>query len=808
MFKMKVTLFTKPEKYTVKEVIEYLKRHSEKLTIYPGGVKDPFPKQPYNESPDIIISYLSPWIIPSKILKRTKLWNINFHPGPPEYPGIGCFNFAVYNNEKTYGVTAHIMDKKVDTGKIISVKRFRLLESDSIYNLSMKSYDEMFSAFLDVMNFVLDRKELPHCTEKWKRKPYKRNDLEALCKISPRMSKKEIAKRIKASTYPDMPGAYIDLSGYRFEHDPDNRVTRKKQLTSKKRGYGVRILGISPDIWISSAALIEDGKIIAAAPEERFDRQKMSNAFPNKAIAYCLDRAGITINDIDYIVMSWNPALHIKSASMRYSKPIRWRGEYLYSTPSCLLNQFYSSDPKHIEQKISLNGKDLSLFFINHHDAHTANAFLLSPFEKAAILTMDGRGENETCLFAKGKGNSIKKIQSVMMPHSLGLFYGAITEYLGFRPDSDEWKVMALASYGKRDNKYYRKLKSIITLKKDGTFELDLSYFTFYLFDRQHTMYTEKLIELLGPAREKDSKISDRHTQIAVAAQQIFEEIAVHMLNHLHAATGCSKLVLSGGCAMNSVFNGKLLDLTPFKELFISSCPDDSGTSIGGALYLYNCILGHKKRHFQQHNYWGPEFSNKEIKEVLDKHKLKYTFHKDIEKITARLISEGMLIGWFQGSMEFGQRALGNRSILADPRQVKTKDIVNKAVKYRETFRPFAPSVLEKYTKDYFETSGGNSVPFMEKVCKVKKDKKGLIPAVVHIDGTGRLQTVSEEMNPSFYGLISEFNRVMGIPVVLNTSFNINGEPIVCSPQDAVRTFFSCGLDCLVMGNYLIFKGK
>jgi carbamoyltransferase len=448
----------------------------------------------------------------------------------------------------------------------------------------------------------------------------------------------------------------------------------------------------------------------------------------------------------------------------------------------------------------------MSILFVNHHDAHSANGFLLSGFDEAAILSMDGRGENQTCMLAKGFGNKISRIKSVFMPHSLGLFYGAFTEYLGFRPDSDEWKVMALASYGKSNNPYYKKLRDIIQLRQNGGFEIDLSYFDYYLFDRQPAMYSKKLTGLLGKPRSKDDKISDAHIQIAAATQQIFEETAAHMLRHLYKAAKRKNLVLSGGCAMNSVFNGKAALLTDFRDVFVSSCPDDSGNAIGAALYAYNCIFGRRNRYAMKDNYWGPEFSDKEIKETLDKYKAKYVFRKDIAKVTARLISEGKLAGWFQGRMEFGQRALGNRSILADPRDIKSKELVNRAVKYRESFRPFAPSVLGEYTGDYFDIPKGAEVPFMEKVSMVRQGKRQKIPAVVHVDGTGRAQTVSRHTNPLFYDLIDEFRKITGVPVVLNTSFNLNGEPIVCSPTDAIRTFVSCGLDCLAMGNYLILK--
>lgn len=568
----------------------------------------------------------------------------------------------------------------------------------------------------------------------------------------------------------------------------------------------MRIIGISPDVWISSAAIIEDGKIIAASAEERFNRQKASQVFPVEAIKYCLEQANVSIEDIDYISMAWNPGINIQSANARFSKLIRWRGEQLYAVPSTLLANFPLPDVECIEQKLIFRNGELPIIYVNHHCAHAANAFFLSPFSEAAILTVDGKGEKETCFFGKGNDNNIQRFQSIHMPHSLGLFYSSLTEYLGFRPHSGEWKVMALASSDEGENEYYEKFKTLISLEDEGRFELDLSYFSYYTFDKQTTMYTEKLIQLFGPPRLRDSKIEKRHIEIASALQRIFEDAATHLLLYLYEQTKCEKLVFSGGCAMNSVFNGKISDLTPFKDVFISSCPDDSGTSIGAALYLYNSILMNKRRNIPLHNYWGPSFSNEEIKTTIDKYKLKGVFHADIEKTVAQLIAEGSLVGWFQGKMEFGQRALGNRSILADPRNARVKDLVNHAVKFRESFRPFAPAVLEEDASLYFEGQGSVSVPFMEKVYKVKDGKRELIPAVVHVDGTSRVQTVSKLLNPLFHNLIREFKNITGIGVVLNTSFNLNGEPIVCSPTDAVKTFFQCGLDYLVLGNYLVSK--
>ena len=568
----------------------------------------------------------------------------------------------------------------------------------------------------------------------------------------------------------------------------------------------MRVLGVAPDVWISSAALIEDGQVVAAAPEERFNRQKMSRAFPAGAIDYCLAQAGRSLEDIDRIAVPWNPGVHLSSASSRFTSALRWRGEYMASVPSALLNHFGSPKVGGVEEVLRLLDGTVNIEFVNHHMAHAANAFLLSPFESAAILTVDGRGEEETSTLNVGRDGQIEKLQAVRMPHSLGLIYGVFTEYLGFKPHSDEWKVMALASYGCDESAYYSRVRGLVNLLDEGGFEADLSYFTYYLFDRQPAMFTSKLEQLLGPRRAAGDPIEERHHDIAAALQRVFEESTTHMLRHLHRVTGESNLVLSGGSAMNSVFNGKVLDITPYDELFVSSCPDDSGVSVGAALYVCNNSRKGNSRYPQRHNYWGPGYSREEISETLSKYMIPAERHEDIARVAARLTSQGKIVGWFQGRMEFGQRALGNRSILADPRDLKTKGRVNAAVKYRESFRPFAPSVIEERASDWFLLPEGTTVPFMEKVCSVRPDKRELVPAVVHVDGSCRIQTVSKAINPRFHEYIRAFEELTGVPVVLNTSFNLNGEPIVCTPTDAIRTFFSCGLEYLVLGDFLIAK--
>lgn len=567
----------------------------------------------------------------------------------------------------------------------------------------------------------------------------------------------------------------------------------------------MKILGISSDIWITSAALIDDGRIVAAAPEERFNRQKMYRNFPLNAIKFCLKEASCNLEDIDYVALAWNPGIHIRRPNFRFSDVIKWRAEHLYSIPNQLTPLLKNKKIDYIEQRLKQENGECKILYITHHLAHAANAFFLSPFAEAAILSIDGRGENATALFAIGRKNRIEEIQEISFPHSLGLFYGTVTEYLGFQPHSDEWKVMGMAAYAEGNNEYYDKFKKMTVISSNGKLELDLKYFSYYLQDQEH-FYTAKFIELFGPARGADEELEERHYQIAAALQKISEEIAAAMLEWLHKKTGMENIVVNGGFFMNSVFNGKITAVTPFKKVFISSCPDDSGTSIGAALYAYNHIFGQKNRNEQLHNYYGPQFSDEEIKGVLDKFQIKFQRLENIEEQAAQLVAEGKIIGWFQGRMEFGQRALGNRSIIADPRDVKMKDKVNSVVKYRESFRPFAPSILEEYTAEYFECDPEARAPFMEKVYPIRKDKRNVIPAITHADGSGRLQTVSKQVNERYYKLIEEFYKITKVPVVLNTSFNVKGEPIVCSPIDAIRTFYSCGLDALIIGNYLVRK--
>lgn len=571
----------------------------------------------------------------------------------------------------------------------------------------------------------------------------------------------------------------------------------------------MKILGLCYDVWMASAALIEDGKVIAAAPEERFTRIKREREFPKNAIDFCLKKAGCTLEDIDYIALGWNPGSHLKRYNPRYSKTIRWRAEYLYTVPNSIIQ--FSDDKiiKSIEENLILkNNKKLKIIYVGHHLSHAANAYFLSPFNEAAIFSSDGRGEDECGYYAHAKGNKIvDSIGTINFPHSIGLFYMTFTEYLGFQTHSDEWKVMALGAYvEKEENPYYEKIRKLIKVRDDGDLWVDLSYFDYYLQD-QLNFFSKRFVKEMGEPRMREDKLEKRHYLIAGALQKVTEEILTECLNFLYNKTNSKNLVVNGGTFMNSLFNGKILQQTKFENLFISSCPDDSGTCIGAALYVYNDVMGEDaKRETQIHNFYGPEFSEEEIKKALEDYKLKYEYIENIEEYTSKEIEKGNIIGWFQGRMEFGQRALGNRSILADPRDPKMKDKINACIKYRESFRPFAPSILEENKDEYFEIEKDTYVPFMEKVYLIKEEKRKIIPAVTHADGTGRLQTVSKESNPRYYKLISEFGKRTGVPIILNTSFNLNGEPIVCSPKDAIRTFYSCGLDMLVIGNYVVKK--
>ncbi len=567
----------------------------------------------------------------------------------------------------------------------------------------------------------------------------------------------------------------------------------------------MKILSIYPYTHISSAALMINGKIVAAAPEERFNRIKMSTAFPFKSIEWCLKKENIQLKDIDLITIPWNPAMNINSASSRWTNDLRWRGEMLTNIPVNLM-KILDTNPS---ENIKMTFNNLDVIYLNHHECHAASAFYTSPFRNCDILTIDGHGELDTCFLGVGKNNNIKQIKTIKYPHSVGLFYGTFTDFLGFKADSDEWKVMALSSYAKKINIFDKKIEKLFKLTSDG-FELDLSYFDFYTFDKKKNFFNKKFEKLIGKSRLKNEKINRNHYLIAGAMQRAFEKIVFHLLKILKSkGSKSNNLVLAGGAAMNCVFNGMLDKSNLYKNNYIPAYPDDLGVSIGAAhLANFRSKINKKRKIFhEKHNYYGPGFSNNDIKNEILKSKLKYIeLKKNLTTTTAQYLSEGKLVGWFQGKMEFSHRALGNRSILADPRNSKMKDLVNKAIKFRESFRPFAPAVIDEESHKIFEMKKNDKIYFMEKAVKVRKLWRKKISAVTHIDNTARVQTVTKSENPIFYDLITEFNKITKVPILLNTSFNLNGEPIVCTPRDAIRTFFSCGLDILILGNFIIKK--
>jgi len=568
----------------------------------------------------------------------------------------------------------------------------------------------------------------------------------------------------------------------------------------------MKILGINNEMYISSACLIEDGKILAAAAEERFSRNKRTRKFPTNSINYCLQESNISISNIDYIATSWNPSIYFSKFNPLYSGQRRHHLEQTYSVIDNVMTFYRRPKFDYLYQSLSGDFGDTKIYHITHHRAHAANGFFLSPFDSAAILTADAQGEFESTTFCHGKKNKIILIKSIDYPQSLGALYSTFTEYLGFKANSEEWKVMAMGAYANNINRFYNIIKEqVIKFSESGFFELNLNFFNGYMHEQPY-LYSEKFEDTFGPARKKGEELNSKHFEIAAALQKISEEAVIHLINCLYQQTKEKNLVLSGGLFMNSIINGKILEFTPFENLFISSCPDDSGNCFGAALYLYNHILENNRGEKMLHNYYGPQFTDQEIYEILRQYKLIYSYEKNIFECAAKFIADGKIVGWFQGRMEFGQRALGNRSILADPRKAEIKDKVNETVKFRENFRPFAPAVIKERQEEYFEIGQGGDIPFMEKVYRVRKEKQAEIPAVVHIDGSARIQTVIKETNEKFYYLIKEFEKISGIPVVLNTSFNLNKEPIVCSPKDAIRTFYSCGLDCLIIGNYCIHK--
>ena len=568
------------------------------------------------------------------------------------------------------------------------------------------------------------------------------------------------------------------------------------------------ILGISCFYHDASASLLKDGEIVAAAQEERFTRRKHDTSFPINSIEYCLQSQNITIKDVAYLAFYEKPLLKFERILHQHIEcfPKSYK-TFVGNLPDWMNEKLRVM--KLVRSKLKYGG---DVFFVEHHLAHAAN-FLVSPFKEAAILSIDGVGEWTTTAYGKGKENKITLFKEIKFPHSIGLLYSAITAYLGFSVNNSEYKVMGLSAYGdmnKKTNKYYNLLKKIIDIKEDGSYRLDMGYFKYHFSDR---MPSRKLCELLESATRKDGEeLTQRHKNIAAALQMITEEVIIKILNHLYKETKCDNLIISGGVGLNSVGNGKILKKTKFKKIWIQPDPGDAGASVGAAAFAYFSILGNKRSFVFDSTYLGAEFSSKEIKKFLDENKITYLQfknEKELVKKTAQLIYEDNVVGWFQGRMEFGPRALGSRSILANPCNPKAKELLNLKVKHREEFRPFAPVVCEEDAKKYFDVDKDllNLTKYMLAVCDVKKEWKERIPAVTHVDGSGRVQTIKRKDNELYYVLIKEFGKISSLPILINTSFNIRGEPIVCAPYDAYKCMMGTGIDLLVMGNFLIKRG-
>ena len=563
------------------------------------------------------------------------------------------------------------------------------------------------------------------------------------------------------------------------------------------------ILGISCFYHDSAAVLIKDGKVVAAAEEERFTRVKYDPAFPEKAIKFCLDYAGIKSKDLSYVGFYEKPFLKVERLLQTYlSRAPKGLPSFVEAIPTMAKEKLWIKS--FIQQKL---GWEKEVIFIPHHLSHAASSFLVSPFEKAAILTMDGVGEWQTTTWSFGEGNKIYLKGEINFPHSLGLLYSTFTYYCGFRVNSGEYKLMGLAPNG--SPKYTRQIyKYLIDVKSDGSFSLNMDYFN---YEYALKMIGSKFERLFGaPTLSPETLPHPQfYCDIAASIQQVTEEIILKMARSLYQKTKTPNLCLAGGVALNCVANGRLLKEGPFKNIYVQPAAGDAGGALGTAFYIYNCLLNKKRVFVMDNAYFGPEFSESEIKKFLDRRKISYWQFKS-EKIflqkVADLLNQQKVIGWFQGRMEWGPRALCNRSILADARSPQMKDILNIKIKHREPFRPFAPVVMEEKISGCFDLS--NPSPFMLFTAQVKSGYKGKIPAITHVDNSARIQSISSKQNKLFYNLLKQFYKLTACPLLVNTSFNTRGEPIVLTPEDAYNCFMGTGMDFLVLGNFLLDKAE
>ena len=576
------------------------------------------------------------------------------------------------------------------------------------------------------------------------------------------------------------------------------------------------ILGINAYHGDSSACLIKDGVILAAAEEERFRRIKHWAGFPSEAIKYCLLESNIDFSEIEHVAIN-------QDGKANLSKKI---GFTILNRPNLdlVIDRVVNKRKRVniINDLSAIFGSNLAckIHWIEHHLAHLSSSFYVSPFKDAVLVSIDGFGDFASTAWGLGDDKKISIDGKVYFPHSLGIFYQAMTQWLGFYNYGDEYKVMGLAPYG--EPKFMNEMRSIVQLQEDGTFRLSLDFFLHqkekikYVWNggapEVGVIYSNALTDLIGPARSKEEGLTKRHMDIAKSIQVMYEEALFHILNALHKKYGVDNLCLSGGCAMNSVANGKVYKNTPFKKMYIQSAAGDAGGAIGAAFAVWH-QLGGTRNFLMSHSYYGPHYTDKDYDDLLGQKSEDLKKHRCVVELisreddlcnkVAKAISEGQVVGWFQGRMEWGPRALGNRSILGDPRRGNMKDILNLKIKRRESFRPFAPSVIREEVSEWFDRD--DDVPFMTQVYPIKREKHHLIPAVTHVDGTGRLQTVSKSENPRYHKLISAFQLITGIPMILNTSFNEN-EPVVCHPRDALECFLRTKMDILVMGNWCISR--
>jgi carbamoyltransferase len=586
----------------------------------------------------------------------------------------------------------------------------------------------------------------------------------------------------------------------------------------------MRILGISAFYHDSAACLVEDGKIVSAAQEERFTRKKHDFSFPKNAIRSCLASRGLTGDDLDFVAFYDKPFLKFERILETYLAyaPVGI-GSFIKAIPLWVKQKLWMKDL--IRSELGYEGK---IVFPEHHESHAASAFFPSPFQEAAFLTMDGVGEWATASFGVGKDNKIRIMADIRFPHSLGLLYSAFTYYTGFKVNSGEYKVMGLAPYGQPKYKDLI-LTELMDLKEDGSFKLNMDYFNYCA---GLTMTNRRFDELFGgPPRERESRLTQRDMDLARSVQEVTEEVMMRMVRHVHRQTGQRFLCLAGGVALNCVGNGLILREGPFEDIWIQPAAGDAGGALGAALltwyqYMDSSRVADGEHDFQQGSCLGPEFDSGDILSYLKQNDIPYVELQDheIPEKVADLIAEQKVVGWFQGRMEFGPRALGNRSILGDARSPRMQETINLKIKFRESFRPFAPTVLAEAVSDYFEID--RESPYMLLVAPVKEEIRermtdeqenlfGLsklhivrssIPAVTHVDYSARLQTVNKRDNPLYHGMIDRFREKYGCPVIINTSFNVRGEPIVCSPGDAYKCFMRTNMDYLIMGNYLLEK--